>query len=69
MAIKNNTARMDITTAIGIHNGEVIHHQLHVMTPVSFKTKNTRNRAPVNPSPEEADEDMYLLDMFILVVD
>lgn len=34
--------KMDITIADGAQRGAVTHHQLHVITFVSFNTKNTK---------------------------
>jgi hypothetical protein len=41
--------------AIGIHNGENIHHQLQVATipqPPNLRVKNIRNMSVPNPIPE-----------------
>lgn len=42
---------MDITIADGTQRGAVIHHQLHVITFVSFNTKNTKNKSIGNVIP------------------
>jgi hypothetical protein len=43
--------QIDNTIAGVIHRGAVTHHQLHVMTFVSFNTRNTKNRSMGNVIP------------------
>lgn len=44
IATTNATTKHPITTAIGIQRGAVTHHQDQVITFVSLRTRNTRNK-------------------------
>jgi len=48
---KINIITTDIATKTGIQIGEVTHHQDQSIFPVSFKTKNTKNKTPGSPIP------------------
>jgi len=55
------TKKIDTAKAIGIHKGEVTHHQDQSIFPVSLRTKNTTNNTPVNPIPDEEFFDAIIL--------
>ena len=53
--------------AIGIHSGEVTHHQDQSMFPVNLRTKNTTNNTPVNPIPDEDDFfDAIIINLYLI---
>jgi hypothetical protein len=55
------TKKIDTAKAIGIHKGEVTHHQDQSIFPVNLRIKNTMKRTPAKLKPEDEFFDAIIL--------